>query len=111
MELARRLVITMCLVLFCNDLAFSETDSEKAARSMQNDQEVMKAIADYVVRTKGWPQGSFTVTIDSPHKGKHVFLVAKPYNTAPQVIGGDGNSFGVLVDPESHHIVGILNYQ
>lgn len=75
---------------------------------VQDKKNLVQIIEDYVVVNKGWERGSFDIEAD-PDIGEGAFSVGK--KNRPIMIGGDGNSFLIKVEPKTGKIIGIFAYQ
>ena len=75
---------------------------------VQDKKILMQIIEDYVVANRGWERGSFYME-RNPSAGEGGFSVIK--NNSPMIVGGDQNSFLIMVDLKTRKVIGTFAYQ
>ena len=72
---------------------------------IEHEADYMKAIVKYVRDSRGWPDGSYTVTFFSKDGDDLIFSVEYGRgDNATNFVGNEGDSFKVLLNPKTQKV-------
>ena len=72
---------------------------------IEHEADYMKAIVKYVRDSRGWPDGSYTVTFFSKDGDNLIFSVEYSRgDNATNFVGTEGDSFKVLLNPKTQKV-------
>jgi hypothetical protein len=72
---------------------------------IEHEADYIKAVVKYVRDSRGWPDGSYTVTFYSKDGDNLIFSVEYSRgDTASNFVGNEGDSFKVLVNPKTQKV-------
>jgi hypothetical protein len=87
----------------------SNAQSSEVHNNTEHETRATKAVADYVRKTRGWPDDTYTLQYKGRERTALIFWVL--YKTDKAIPGGGGNSFEVLLNPETDEVERELRFQ
>ena len=88
----------------------SDAQPSAAKMHVQNEADLTRIIVDYVRHTRGWPDNSFTVQLNSRDGKLLVFWVLHKGDNL-HTPGGGGKSFEALLNPDTKRVERELRFQ
>ncbi|HEY5048857.1 MAG TPA: hypothetical protein VII49_12650 [Rhizomicrobium sp.] len=88
----------------------SSAQSSATQMYAQNEAELGKIVVEYVQKTRGWSNDSYSVQLNGRDGEMLVFWVIFKGDDI-RIPGGGGKSFEALVDPKTRHVEKELRFQ
>ncbi len=98
----KHLLLALTLLTATPTLALAQASGPP---HVEHEADYIKAVTKYVRDSRGWPDGSYTVTFFSKDGDKLIFSVDYSRgDTASNFVGTEGDSFKVLFDPKTQKV-------
>ncbi len=98
----KRLCFALAILVAAPTVALAQASGPP---HIEHEADYMKAIVKYVRDSRGWPDGSYTVTFFSKDGDDLIFSVEYGRgDNATNFVGNEGDSFKVLLNPKTQKV-------